>query len=139
MYLINQVSKITGLTKKALRYYDEQGILVPSARDEVTQYRYYDDCDLEKAQIIIMLRKLDFSISEIKDALNVAQNSEDLNYIMKEKINHIKLKISKEKALIKKMDRCMEPVSTVTENKNYEITIENIDSVMVASLQVKRS
>ena len=34
MYLISQVSKITGLTKKALRYYDEQDILKPSFRDE---------------------------------------------------------------------------------------------------------
>ena len=107
MYLISQVSKITGLTKKALRYYDEQDILKPSFRDEGNQYRYYDE--------------------------------EDLSYILKEKIEHIENNISKEKALIKKMDHFLQPLPQVYEEKSYDITIEEINPVMVAGLRIQDS
>lgn len=139
MYLISQVSKITGLTKKALRYYDEQDILKPSFRDEGNQYRYYDEKDLKKAQLINLLRSFDFSISEIKDTLNMAENEEDLSYILKEKIEHIENNISKEKALIKKMDHFLQPLPQVYEEKSYDITIEEIGPVMVAGLRIQDS
>lgn len=58
MYLINQFSKMTGLTKKALRYYDEQEILTPSVRDAENQYWQYDEEDLCRAKMIVLLRKL---------------------------------------------------------------------------------
>jgi hypothetical protein len=41
MYKISDFSKITNLSVKALRYYDEEGILTPSCRDSATGYRYY--------------------------------------------------------------------------------------------------
>ena len=108
MYLINQVSKITGLTKKALRYYDEQIILSPSCRDDENGYRWYSEDDVKKAQLIQMLRKFDFSISEIKDTLNVAQSEEDLSYVLKEKIENIENHIAKEKALIRDIKKELE-------------------------------
>ena len=40
MYKINQFSKISGLTVKALRYYDQEGILQPAFRNEENQYRF---------------------------------------------------------------------------------------------------
>lgn len=43
MYRISQFSKISGLAVKALRYYDKEGILEPSFRNEENQYRHYDD------------------------------------------------------------------------------------------------
>ncbi len=139
MYLISQVSKITGLTKKALRYYDEQDILKPSLRDEENQYRYYDENDLKKAQLINLLRKFDFSISEIKDTFHVAESAEDLNYVLKEKMQSIESNIAKEKALIKEINRYLEPVPSQCEKKQYEITIEEIAPIMVASLRIKDS
>ena len=86
MYQISQFSKISGLTVKALRYYDEQGILKPSYRDKNTLYRYYDENNLKKAQLIRLLRSLDFSISEMREALEMLNNETDFTYILQEKI-----------------------------------------------------
>ena len=68
MYRIGEFSRITSLTVKALRYYDEEGILSPSERDK-NGYRLYNETDYEKARQIVLLRELDFSIMEIKDCL----------------------------------------------------------------------
>lgn len=85
MYQISQFSKISGLTVKALRYYDEQGMLKPSYRDKNTLYRYYNENDLKKAQLIRLLRSLEFSILEIKEVLEMVNNEADLTYILQEK------------------------------------------------------
>ena len=65
MYRISQFSKISGLTVKALRYYDQENILQPTFRNEDNQYLYYNEEDLKKSQLIKSLRSLDFSIMEI--------------------------------------------------------------------------
>ena len=56
MYRISQFSKISGLTVKALRYYDQENILQPTFRNEDNQYRYYNEEDLKKSQLIKSLR-----------------------------------------------------------------------------------
>ncbi len=136
MYLINQVSKITGLTKKALRYYDEQQILTPSFRDKASQYRYYSEADIQKAQLIKQLKSLDFSISEIRDTVQMVENKEDLSYILKEKTELIQRHIAQEKALIKELNRLIELPSSSQAKKSYDIHIEEIPSILVASLSV---
>ena len=66
-------------------------------------------------------------------------DEEDLSYILKEKIEHIENNISKEKALIKKMDHFLQPLPQVYEEKSYDITIEEINPVMVAGLRIQDS
>ena len=78
MYRISQFSKISGLTVKALRYYDEEGILKPSFRNGENQYRYYSDEDLKKARLISFLRSLDFSIMEIREIADTVENEAEL-------------------------------------------------------------
>lgn len=135
MYLISQFSKISGLTVKALRYYDEQNILKPSHRDKDTLYRLYDESDLEKAQLIKLLRTLDFSISEMKAALDMVENDTDLTCILQEKIEHIETNIAKEKALIKKINNYLSPLPSNPSNINYDITIDVIPASLVASIR----
>lgn len=65
--LINQVSKITGLTKKAIEYYTLQGLISPSVLDN--GYRDYNESDIKLLNKISVLRKLDISTDEIKTIL----------------------------------------------------------------------
>lgn len=55
MYKFSQFSKISEITVKALRYYDEENILRPTIRKEENQYRYYAAEDLKKAQLYSQL------------------------------------------------------------------------------------
>ena len=69
MYKIGVFSEITGLSIKTLRYYDEIGLLKPS-KDQFTNYRYYDEFDLETYKKIILLKSLGFSLDEIKNNID---------------------------------------------------------------------
>jgi len=137
MYKISDFSKITKLTIKALRYYDGQNILTPSYRDEENSYRYYDESDFEKAELISLLRNFDFSISEIKDVLAYCENTADLAYYLEEKKNMIEKKIDEEKELIRKIDLGIKPKHMEVNCMNYEIDVKEFQPVKVASIRYK--
>ena len=65
--LINETSKITNLTKKAIEYYTEQGLINPVILEN--GYRDFNSNDIERLKKISVLRKLGLSIDDIKSVL----------------------------------------------------------------------
>ena len=57
------------LSRKALRLYDELGLLVPAAVDPETGYRSYQLAQLEQAHLIALLRRMALPLAEIKAIL----------------------------------------------------------------------
>ncbi len=137
MYKISDFSKITSLSVKALRYYDEEQILTPSHRDKVTAYRYYNEEDFQKAQRIVLLRSLEFSISEIKDVLANCCDPSDLPCYLEEKKKMIEGRIFKEKELIKKLNLYIKPTDREEISMNYQIEVKEIAPITVASIRYK--
>lgn len=62
---INQVEQLVGITKKNIRFYEEQGLLHPS-RNAVNGYREYSEADVDTLLKIKLLRKLAVPIDEIR-------------------------------------------------------------------------
>jgi DNA-binding transcriptional MerR regulator len=66
---INEVAAETGLTTRAIRYYEEMGLLEPAARSD-GDYRLYDPSDLERLRFIRSLRDdAGFSLAQIGQLL----------------------------------------------------------------------
>lgn len=65
MRTVKEVSKITGVSIRTLRYYDEIGLLKPSQITEAG-YRLYDSRALEKLQEIMFFKELEIPLAEIK-------------------------------------------------------------------------
>lgn len=137
MYKISVFSKITSLSVKALRYYDEEQMLEPSYRDKETAYRYYSEEDFQKAQLIVLLRSLEFSISEIKDVLANCKDPSDLPCYLNEKKNMIEGRILKEKELVKKLNLYIKPTDREEISMNYQIEEKEIAPVIVAAIRYK--
>ncbi|MBZ9689613.1 MerR family transcriptional regulator [Clostridium estertheticum] len=137
MYKIGDFSKITNLTVKALRYYDEENILNPSYRCEENSYRFYDDNDFKKAELIVLLRELNFSISEIKDVMNICEDKADLSYILEEKKDMVNKNIMEEKALLKKISLYIKPNLLEDDGVNYIIQVKDIPAIKVAAIRYK--
>ena len=68
MMTVNEVSKLTGVSIRALQYYDKIGLLHPAEYTEAG-YRLYDDTALERLQQILLFRELEFSLKEIQSIL----------------------------------------------------------------------
>ncbi len=64
MLTVHEVSALTGVSVRALQYYDRIGLLPPATRTEAG-YRLYDDGSLERLQQILLFRELEFPLKEI--------------------------------------------------------------------------
>ena len=68
---IGEFARRSRLSPKALRLYDEIGLLPPSRVDELSGYRYYTSTQLELAQLISALRQLEIPLATIGELLGL--------------------------------------------------------------------
>ena len=67
---IGQASKASGVSTKMIRYYDEIGLVRPSARTD-SNYREYGERELNELRFIRRGRSLGFSMAEITQLLSL--------------------------------------------------------------------
>ncbi|SUN62501.1 putative transcriptional regulator [Streptococcus dysgalactiae subsp. equisimilis] len=79
--LRNEIQEKTGLTRKAIEYYEEKGLIQPFKLEN--GYRDYSEKDLEILNKISMYRKIGLSISEIEECLS--SNGSLLSSILRRK------------------------------------------------------
>ena len=65
---INEVEAAVGVTKKNIRFYEEEGLIHPG-REPGNGYRSYSAADVERLRRIKLLRKLDVPLAEIRQML----------------------------------------------------------------------
>jgi MerR family transcriptional regulator, thiopeptide resistance regulator len=65
---IQQIAKLAGTSSRALRHYDDIGLLAPSSVGH-NGYRYYDETALVRLQRILLLRELGLGLPQIKHVL----------------------------------------------------------------------
>jgi PPM family protein phosphatase len=75
-----EFARTSGLTRKALRLYDELGLLTPARVDPQSGYRFYAPAQLEQARLVVWLRRLGMPLAEIRSmsALSSAAAAEQL-------------------------------------------------------------
>ena len=64
MMTVHEVSKLTGVSVRALHHYDKLGLLKPAAVSEAG-YRLYDEGSLVRLQSILLFRELQFPLKDI--------------------------------------------------------------------------
>ncbi|SEG24856.1 MerR family transcriptional regulator [Paenibacillus sp. UNC499MF] len=71
---VGDLAKLTGLTVRTLRYYDQIGLFSPSAQTE-SGHRLYSEPDLSRLHQILSLKELGLSLEEIGSVLTGGQIS----------------------------------------------------------------
>lgn len=64
MYSIKEVARLTGVSARTLRHYDTIGLL-KATRNPENDYRLYSQKDLERLQLILFFRELQFPLKDI--------------------------------------------------------------------------
>ena len=75
MKSVNEVSKLSGVSRRTLQYYDEIGLLPPSAVKE-SGYRQYDDESLRRLWCILFYKELGISLDNIRVLLENPRETE---------------------------------------------------------------
>jgi DNA-binding transcriptional MerR regulator len=101
-YTVTKLAKISGVSSRTLRFYDEIGLLKPAFYGE-NQYRYYEEEQLLMLQQILFFRELGFPLSDIQRVIEC----DDFNKIESLNMHKSVLQSSLEKTetLIKTIDK----------------------------------
>lgn len=112
---INEVENIVKLSKKAIRYYEQEGLINPK-RNHNNDYRLYTKEDLNKLKIIKFLRELGVSISDLKKLNNHELSLQDC---LRNQIETIELE---EENYQKVKNMCLEIIESNDTYENIDIT-----------------
>lgn len=134
MLKIGDFSKLTHVSVRMLRYYDNQGLLKPSYIDSVTGYRMYSADQVPEIQKIILLRDLNFGVAETIELLK-NWNDAYLMQSLHNKIRHIEEAIEMEKKCIEQIRSAIAHIETDKFDQYYNVTIKSIPSYPVISLR----
>ena len=96
MKTVKEVSELTGISVRALHYYDEIGLFRPTAVSEAG-YRLYDDKALERLQQILFFREFDMPLRDIKavmenphlDSNQILQSQRQMLVMKKERLERL--------------------------------------------------
>lgn len=72
---IGEFAREAGLTPKALRLYDEMGLMVPAVVDPESGYRYYVPGQLERARLVARLRLVGMPLARIREVADLPRSS----------------------------------------------------------------
>lgn len=98
---VGDLAKMTGLTVRTLRFYDQIGLFSPSAQTE-SGHRLYREDDLPRLQQIVSLKEMGLSLEEIRSALEDEQFS-PLD-IVKMQIARIKEQLDTQRKLLDRLE-----------------------------------
>ena len=136
MKTVKEVSEITGVSIRTLRYYDEIELLKPTALTDAN-YRLYDDAALTKLQQILFFRELEIPLEDIKVILeNPRYNKEETLLAQK---NLLEYKRNKLNGLIELIDDVIHGVNTINFDPfgsedvrkilDHILELQNVDSL----------
>ncbi|HET6324456.1 MAG TPA: MerR family transcriptional regulator [Planctomycetaceae bacterium] len=138
MFTIGEFSKLSGLTVKTLRFYHEEGLLVPTFVDPDTSYRYYNESQIGTARVIAYLRSLEFPIGDIKQLL-VTEDEHGLLDRLERQRSQIKEQIKRLQRTVRSLDQFIaeERQGQAMAQTLEGVTEKNVDALLVAGIRMK--
>lgn len=89
---IREISVKYNISARTLRYYEDMG-LIESTRSDGYAYRLYDEAAIRRLEQILILRRLNISIKDIKSIFSTA-GSEAVLDVLEKKVDHIDEEVS---------------------------------------------
>ncbi|MCP1103625.1 DNA-binding transcriptional MerR regulator [Aequitasia blattaphilus] len=134
MFKIGEFSRLTQVSIRMLRYYDEVGLLKPARIDSITNYRSYEAWQIPILNKIIFLRNLGFNIAEITEALE-GWSDEFITQELERKCLEVEQEIQAEQERLKKIELAKKDIQKKKIEINYNVSIKAIPSFQVFSLR----
>lgn len=134
MFRIGEFSKLTQVSVRMLRYYDETGLLKPAEIDTWTGYRMYSVEQIPTLNKIIYLRDSGFNVSEIAMALSCDDNTLTIELLEKKQCE-IKKNMQLEQEKLMKIETAKQELLNGKNEIHYNVSIKSIPSYYVLSLR----
>ena len=136
MFKIGDFSKLSQVSIKTLRYYDEIGLLRPSEIDRFTGYRYYTASQLSRLNRILLLKDLGLSLDQIGRLLESDLPPAQLRGMLKLRQAEIERSIEEEEARLARVAALLTHIEQENASMSkYDVVIKKIAPVRIASIR----
>ena len=133
MFRIGEFSKLTQVSIRMLRYYDEVGILTPAEIDKWTGHRLYSVEQIPRLNKILYLRDSGLNVSEI--ALALTMDEQSLLAQLDKKRIEIENTIQAEREKLRKIELAKSEIQGGKGELHYNISVKSIPEYQVLSLR----
>ncbi len=135
MLKIGDFSKLSRISIRMLRHYDEIGLLVPENVDEYTGYRYYSESQLLHANRINSLKDMGFSLSLVSEILKTYDNPEALHQFLILKRAEMEEQLDRMDRQLRLVESALNRIRKGENAITYAVTLKEIPQSYVASLR----
>jgi DNA-binding transcriptional MerR regulator len=133
MFKIGDFSKLSCVSVKTLRYYDELGLLKPAHVDHFTGYRYYSADQLPRLNRILALKDLGFSLEQTLRLLEGALVPAQMRDILRMKQAELHQHVQDEQARLVRVEAGLRLIEQEDTMPEYDVVLKRIEAKSVAS------
>ena len=135
MLRIGDFSKLSRISIRMLRHYDEIGILHPESVDDFTGYRYYSESQLPLAGKIQALRSLGFGLSVIREILGKYEDTREMERFLLVKRKELEEEALKTQQKLMLLDSTLKWMRKDGNLMDYNVTLKTVPERYVASVR----
>jgi DNA-binding transcriptional MerR regulator len=133
MFKIGDFSKLSRVSVKALRYYDELGLLKPAHVDHFTGYRFYSADQLPQLNRILALKDLGFSLEQTMRLLEGALVPAQMREILLMKQAELHQRVQDEQSRLARVEARLRLIEQEDTMPEYDVVLKRIEATVVAS------
>jgi len=135
MIRIGDFSKLSRISVKTLRYYDEMGLLTPVQVDPFTGYRLYEYSQLSDLNRILTLKDLGFSLEEIGRLLDDGLSVEQMRGMLKLRETEARQMVQEEAERLERIRTRLKQIEQENGMSKYDVVIKKVEEVKTASVR----
>jgi len=135
MFKIGDFSRLSRVTVKTLRYYDEIGLLKPAAIDQFTGYRYYTAEQLDRLSRIVILKEAGLSLEEISSLLTVELSIHRIKDILLGRRTEIRHQMQDAGDRLSRLDRLLKQLEKEGKMPEYQVSLKKVEPMQIASIR----
>lgn len=135
---IGEIAAFFNVSVKAIRIYEKKGILIPAKIDPDTGYRYYTVDQVQTLNALLDLKRIGFSLDEIRDVVSGKVDNDDFVAALKRKRIAWQEAISIAESKIYAIDKIGENITASREAKKlHELTDEERAWLLVKTVCIE--
>lgn len=133
MFKIGEFSRLSRVSVRMLRHYDQLGLLRPSGTDPFSGYRYYSADQLPRLNRILALRDLGFSLEQIADMLEEELSTEQLLGMLKLKRIEVEEQMQREQERLRRLEGRIRQMSESPTHMAHDVVVRDIAPCLAAT------
>ncbi len=135
MFKIGEFSKLSQVTIKTLRFYDQAGLLQAAQVDPMTGYRYYSADQLPRLNRILALKALGFSLEQIRQMIAEEVSADALRGMFRLRRAEIEQQMAAEQARLAQVLLRLRQIEREGDLPAYEVVLKPVDTLTVAAIR----